>query len=130
MCICKCYGFFKYENGALVSVYDINENTYHPISAFKDKCDIYLGTMPASFQPWKIVIKDKNKTNFLSEYFNELKSINNTGAIMAKAYHKRSLEIGLQLVKEGVAQTNDDVNTVMLTGFFHAYGPINDFINA
>ena len=28
-----------------------------------------------------------------------------------------------------VANNADDVNTVMLTGFFHAYGPVNNFFD-
>jgi hypothetical protein len=28
-----------------------------------------------------------------------------------------------------VAKSTDDVNTVLLTGFFHAYGPVNDHFN-
>jgi hypothetical protein len=30
-------------------------------------------------------------------------------------------------VADNVAAHADDVNTVMLTGFYHAYGPINNF---
>ncbi|KAF5054156.1 hypothetical protein DSECCO2_391070 [anaerobic digester metagenome] len=50
------------------------------------------------------------------------------GASMALQYARRSREIGLKLVSDGVAATAVDVNTVLLTGFFHAYGPINDFV--
>jgi hypothetical protein len=31
-------------------------------------------------------------------------------------------------VNDGVANNEKDVNTVLLTGFFHAYGPINDYL--
>jgi hypothetical protein len=30
-------------------------------------------------------------------------------------------------VSDGVARNADDVNQVLLTGFFHAYGPINAY---
>jgi len=50
------------------------------------------------------------------------------GATLAKIYNTRSNAIGRQLVETGVANNAEDVNTVMLTGFFHAYGPINDFL--
>ncbi len=42
---------------------------------------------------------------------------------------RRSKAIGEQLHKSKVAQNTDDVNTVMLTGFFHAYGPVNNFFD-
>jgi hypothetical protein len=51
------------------------------------------------------------------------------GAELAKAYLKRSDEIGKFLVSSGVANNEEDVNTVMLTGFYHAYGPINNYLN-
>jgi hypothetical protein len=49
------------------------------------------------------------------------------GANLAKSYGKRSLEIGKKLVADNVANNDDDVNTVLLTGFYHAYGPINEY---
>jgi hypothetical protein len=49
------------------------------------------------------------------------------GAKLALDYGRRSAEIGRHLVNSGVAKTEEDVNTVLLTGFFHAYGPINEY---
>jgi len=122
-------GFLRYEKGVPVAIFDLKECSYHSISTFKDKCDNLLGSMPASLQPWKVIIKEQDKASKLIRYFNELKSTQNYGATLAKAYYLRSLEIGMQLVRNGVALSKDDVNTVMLTGFFHAYGPINNFIS-
>jgi hypothetical protein len=51
------------------------------------------------------------------------------GAELARAYGLRSKEIGLDLVKDKVAAREDDVNTVLLTGFYHAYGPINAYFD-
>jgi len=65
----------------------------------------------------------------LKIHFSALKTMDTLGANLAKAYHKRSYEIGKQLVSSGVANSDEDVNTVMLTGFFHAYGPINNYLN-
>ncbi len=64
----------------------------------------------------------------LSAYFSELGGMNTMGAELAKTYNTRSNEIGKSLVSSGVAHNDDDVNTVMLTGFYHAYGPINDYL--
>lgn len=119
-------GFLKYEKGKPVAIYDADQKKY--ISGFQQKCDTELGELPASVKPWKAVVGDKNKEEFLVSYFNELKSMDNLGATLAKKYAKRSREIGLQLVSDNVAHSKEDVNTVLLTGFFHAYGPINDYI--
>jgi hypothetical protein len=86
--------------------------------------------LPASWKPWKVVVGDKAKDETLKAYFSELNNMKTFGAKLSKAYLKRSKEIGLKLVADNVAHKNDDVNTVLLTGFFHAYGPINDYIQS
>jgi hypothetical protein len=55
--------------------------------------------------------------------------MNTLGADLAKRYGRKSKEIGLGLVNEKVADREEDVNTVLLTGFYHAYGPINNYFN-
>jgi len=51
------------------------------------------------------------------------------GSKLAKDYLTKAKNIGLKLVSNGIADNNENVNTVMLTGFFHAYGPINNYID-
>jgi len=46
---------------------------------------------------------------------------------LAKIYLHRSREIGEKLVKDGVANSAADVNSVLMNGFYHLYGPINDY---
>jgi 3-hydroxyacyl-CoA dehydrogenase len=121
-------GILKYEKGSPVAVFNLSNKTYQPIQNFKDKCDNILGKMPSKWLLWKNLIKETNKNSLLEQYFNELKGMNSLGASLAKSYHLRSRQIGIKLVKEGIALSNEDVNTVMLTGFFHAYGPISDFL--
>ncbi|NOZ61628.1 MAG: hypothetical protein GXO74_08085, partial [Calditrichaeota bacterium] len=77
--------------------------------------------------PWKAAVRHPNKQQALNEYFANLNKMNTFGADLAKRYGKRSQKIALQLVKDGVAKNNEDVNTVLLTGFYHVYGPINEY---
>ena len=42
-------------------------------------------------------------------------------------YLRASRAIGEKLVSDGVAASADDVNGVLTNGFFHLYGPINDY---
>ena len=42
-------------------------------------------------------------------------------------YLKASKAIGEELVADGVADSPDDVNGVLTNGFFHLYGPINEY---
>jgi 3-hydroxyacyl-CoA dehydrogenase len=122
-------GFLKYEKNKPVAIYDINKKQYVAIADIQAKCDDKLGTVPASIKPWKAVVGAKNKEELFKEYFADLKKSNAFGAELAKKYAARSKEIGKKLVADKVAFNDTDVNTVLLTGFFHAYGPINDYLN-
>jgi hypothetical protein len=75
------------------------------------------------------VIGDAQRSEYLDGYFRELRGAATTGAKLARAYGRRSKEIGLGLVTDKVAAREDDVNTVLLTGFYHAYGPINAYFD-
>ncbi len=56
-----------------------------------------------------------------------MKSMDNLGAKLAVEYGRKSDAIGKKLVADKVAHSAEDVNTVLLTGFFHAYGPVNGY---
>ena len=122
-------GFLKYERGKPVAVFNPDTKEYVDISEFSAKCDEKLGALPQSWKPWKVVNFSRGKKDaMLDTYFGELASMNTLGAELAKKYNAKSNEIGNLLVSSGVANSADDVNTVMLTGFYHAYGPINNFL--
>jgi 3-hydroxyacyl-CoA dehydrogenase len=121
-------GIFRYEKGRITGVYDLGSKKYVDIEPIVEKVEAFLGTMPASWQPWKNAIKNRSIESMLKLYFNELKQIESNGAQLAKAYARKANEIGLQLVSDGVAHKAEDVNTVMKTGFFHAFGPVNDYL--
>jgi 3-hydroxyacyl-CoA dehydrogenase len=121
-------GFLKYEKGKPVSIYDPDKREYIPIISFKEKCDQILGPMPNSHKPWKAINFSRDRKDaMLKAYFDELKTMTTCGAELAKKYGSRSKQIGIKLVQEGVAHNENDVNTVLLTGFYHAYGPINEY---
>lgn len=122
-------GFLKYEKGRPVAIYDINKKDYVSIESFKAKIDDMLGAIPSSIIAWKAVVGNPNKESMFNLYFSELRKMNNMGCELAVKYGKRSCEIGKKLVADKVAYNEKDVNTVMLTGFFHAYGPINEYFN-
>ncbi len=120
-------GFLKYEKGKIIAVFDLDTKEYRPVAEFQKKVEEQLGTAPA-VKPWKSVIGNPKKEEVLKAYFGELKKLDSPGAKLAKAYAARSLAIGKHLVSSGVAFSDKDVNTVLLTGFYHAYGPINDYL--
>jgi len=122
-------GFLKYEKGRPAAIWDIDQQAYVPIADVAAKCDAALGALPVGHAPWRVVVGDRQKDAMLKDYFHNMKGSGDLGARLATDYLRRSKEIGENLVKEKVAYTPEDVNTVLLTGFFHAYGPINDYIN-
>jgi 3-hydroxyacyl-CoA dehydrogenase len=122
-------GFLKYTKGAITAIWDLDKKTYVEVTDIANKCDEKIGPLATGHMPWKSVVGDKNKTEILTKYFNAMKEQNSLGAKLALEYLKRSKDIGQKLVSDKVAYSAEDVNTVLLTGFFHAYGPINDFIN-
>lgn len=120
-------GFLKYEKGKPVAIYDPDRKEYVAIAGFKDKCDVKLGAAPPSCIPWKAAVKVKDKDGTFGKIFADMKASDSLGAKMAVEYGRNSCAIGMKLVDSGVAFSSEDVNTVLLTGFFHAYGPINGY---
>ena len=122
-------GILSYKNGKIVAVYDPDKKDYITIESFQEKVEKMLGNLPSSFKPWKAVIGNKGKDKVLEEYFYELKSMDTLGSKLTKDFVINSKNIGLKLVADKVTDKDKHVNTVMLTGFFHAYGPINNYFN-
>jgi len=121
-------GILRYEKGRPVGVFDLVSGQYVTAEQFRETCEARLGPLPSSVLPWKQVVGSKTKEVFFSSLFTEIKSMETLGARLALDYARRSREIGLQLVAGGVAPSNEDVNTVLLTGFFHALGPIHNHV--
>lgn len=121
-------GFLKYEKGRPVAIWDPQSKGYMPIENFASKCDDQLGALPVGHMPWKAVVGNPSKDAIFTAYFNAMKEMHTMGAQLAVTYQKRSRQIGEKLVSDKVAFTPEDVNTVLLTGFFHAYGPINNYL--
>jgi CRISPR/Cas system-associated endonuclease Cas3-HD len=120
-------GFLKYEKGKPVAVFNPETKAYVAFSEFKDKADKLLGEVPASLIPWKAAVKVKDKDATFGKIFADMKAMNTLGAKLAIEYGQRSNAIGKKLVADKVAHNDNDVNNVLLTGFFHAYGPVNGY---
>jgi 3-hydroxyacyl-CoA dehydrogenase len=120
-------GILKYEKGKIVAVWDPLKEAYVPLSEIQAKADAQLGEVPAA-PAWKSVVGNKAKDDILKPYFASIKSSGSLGAELARNYALKSKAIGKHLVSSGVAYNDNDVNTVLLTGFFHAYGPINEYL--
>jgi 3-hydroxyacyl-CoA dehydrogenase len=121
-------GFLKYEKGKIVGVIDPENTKYVTVSEFSQQADEIAGKTPTQVRPWKNLVKASDKEIFLRSYFTQLAVEQTLASRLAFDYALNSKAIGQKLVADGVAVSAEDVNTVLLTGFFHAYGPINDYI--
>lgn len=123
-------GFFEYERGKITGVYDPASRAYVPLEpkGWTGAADKALGDLPQPFRPWKALLQAPDRDAALAAHFKALADMKTLGAELARAYHRRSLEIGEGLVARGVAARPQDVNGVLTNGFYHLYGPINDFL--
>jgi 3-hydroxyacyl-CoA dehydrogenase len=122
-------GFLKYDRGRPAAAFDPDKKEYVAFESFVEKCNALIGPLPQGGVAWKKVLSLKNKDEIFGNFFANMKKMETLGAQIAVKYGKRSNEIGKKLVSDGVAANEKDVNTVMLTGFFHAYGPVNEYFN-
>jgi 3-hydroxyacyl-CoA dehydrogenase len=122
-------GFLQYEKGAVKAVFDIQKKEYVPVDTFAESASEWMGALPQGFMPWKHAIKLGDKDGHFKAWFAKLSTTGTNAAQIAMAYGRNSDRIGRKLVADGVAQSTNDVNTVMLTGFFHAYGPVNEYFS-
>ena len=120
-------GFLRYEQGKPVAAYRPETREYVPFATFQEEADARIGPLPQPAVAWKTAVRSPDRGKVLGPFFGALREMKTPGARLAERYGARSREIGLQLVKDGVAASAEDVNRVLTTGFFHAYGPINDY---
>jgi 3-hydroxyacyl-CoA dehydrogenase len=122
-------GVLKYEKGRPAGVYDLRKGGYALFAEgdWTKKLDERLGALPSGHAPWRALLMDPKKGEKLATYFGNLAKSDTLGAELARAYLVRSEEIGKKLVTDGVANSEDDVNGVLVNGFYHLYGPINEY---
>lgn len=120
-------GILKYERGKPTAVYDPQKKAYVPFDEVRAAMDDLLGPLPQGFVPWKGLVSDRAKTDKLKAHFDAVKATDSFGAREALSFLRRTKEIGEQLVSDGVARAEADVNTVLTDGFFWLYGPIHPY---
>lgn len=95
---------------------------------WKKRMDAKLGPLPEGFAPWRALLVNPKKGEALTKYFDNLKKMDTLGGTLAVDFLKETKVIGEKLVSDGVANSTDDVNAVLMNGFYWLYGPINDYI--
>jgi 3-hydroxyacyl-CoA dehydrogenase len=122
-------GFLKYEKNRPVGIYDVRKKEYFIMTEeWKKRIDKKIGPLPDGFAPWRALLMDTKKEEKLKAHFDKLKTMDTLGAKLAIDFLKKTKSIGQSLVESGVANSADDVNAVLMNGFFWLYGPINEYI--
>jgi len=123
-------GMLKYENNRPVGVFCPREEKYQMFdeAGWTGEVNKRIGVYPEGWQPWKGLLKAADQPDKIRHHFEQLKAMKALGAELAIKYLTRSKKIGQHLVESGIAQKPEDVNGVLMNGFYHLYGPINDFI--
>jgi 3-hydroxyacyl-CoA dehydrogenase len=122
-------GVLKYQKGNIVSVFDIQQNDYIPVNEVAASVTDFFAPAPTACPLWKDVVKLREPDKLLAPFFGELSKNQSKAAVLAMEYGRKSKAIGQGLVDRNVAYSAKDVNTVLTTGFFHAYGPVNEYFN-
>jgi len=116
-------GFFHYEKGKPVAIYDFEKDIYiscsnhEPIAHLKEAF-----VKPENDLSWKALSKDPRRQERIAHYFPKLFQQDDLGAELARRFLNESKDIAYGLVRDGVANSVADVDTVLQYGFFHLYG--------
>lgn len=121
-------GFLQYKKSRPTGIFDIQKNEYVALEEVQKKCNPILGDPPAGFSPWRNLVAAADKESLLSNYFSNLKSADGLGSELARVFLLATKKIGEKLIEDGVANHKEDVNAVLINGFYWLYGPINDYI--
>ncbi|MGC8864457.1 MAG: 3-hydroxyacyl-CoA dehydrogenase family protein [Bacteroidales bacterium] len=122
-------GFFKYEKGRIVGIFDLNSRSYLSVDELENAVRQWGAPWPEGAPQWKTAIKISDASNTLKPYFDSLKGHASAAARLAIEYGRASRDIARALVSTGVALSEEDVNTVLKTGFYHVYGPVNAYFD-
>lgn len=110
-------GIFKYESGEIVGVY--NRTKYEGFDQ--------LNFDNLTLLTWRDLKYKKDLEAILSSHFVHLSKSRSLAAKVAVKYGKACDKIGRDLISNRQAFSEKDINTVMVLGFHHLYGPINSF---
>jgi 3-hydroxyacyl-CoA dehydrogenase len=123
-------GFLKYEKNRPAGVFDPAAGAYLGLDspALREAQD-KLGPHPEPGLTWKALQKDPGRNDRLRAFFQRFREPDSLALTLAREHFLASRDIAQGLVDRGVARRPQDVNDVLTYGFFHLYGPINDFLD-
>lgn len=118
-------GFFQYKNLLPSTIFSFDEWTYVPL---QESWNQLLGALPKDHLPYAQLHKDPKRQEKLIRYFASLATHSTLGGEMARKFLLKSREIAVYLVDQKIAKNLQDVDTILVQGFAHLYGPSAEWI--
>jgi 3-hydroxyacyl-CoA dehydrogenase len=123
-------GFLEYNGTVPVAIYDDITGNYIAfadapwVRATRQKIGLGEEHSPhTTGLSWKALSRDKEATKKIESHFEMLKKNESEAAKMALLFLQKSADIADKLVSDGVANSINDIGTVLKKGFFHLYSP-------
>lgn len=113
-------GFFKYVKGQISAVYDWQAKSYKAVEDVRK--ELSAVKLPELSENWKSLSRSRN-FEYISNAFTKYLKSDQLTQKSAVAYLRNSRKIARDLVQNGVAEYMQNVNDVMVSGFYHLYGP-------
>ena len=118
-------GFFQYDGRRIAAVYDIEAASYVDVADIRRQSDGVLAPLARPGEGWKELRAEANAAVTMRGHFEWLGGLDHQGAAIARSFATASMEIAAQLVADGIAASDADVDTVVTKGFAHLYGPLD-----
>ncbi len=117
-------GFFSYEKSRIKGIYSLSKGKYIPFAdaTWVIRVDRALGKMPNGHLSWKAMQKASDRNDKLRVYFENLYGAITLGAHLTQKFLQNSHQVVNKLLQEGVANSQADIDTVLINGFYHLYG--------
>ncbi len=120
-------GLLQYSEGKIQAVVNEDFNTYTHVEVLWPETTRILGIEPKD-NHWKTMSQNSNRLELLQEHFDAVRNKQQEGNMLTINYISAMKNIAHKLYDHHVANSIEDINTVMETGFHHLYGPWNNYI--
>jgi len=120
-------GLLQYNEGKIEAVVNEDFNSYTHVEVLWPETTRILGIKPED-NHWKTLSQNSSRLELLQEHFDALRNKQQEGNMLTINYISAMKNIAHKLYDHHVANSFEDINTVMETGFHHLYGPWNNYI--
>lgn len=115
-------GFFQYEGTDPKAVFSLTENKYLPLEPLRLKILTQFGEKDFPKVTWKMLHGKENQQEIIKTFFFEIKNQHSYLSKLVNEFIKFDQKLSNRLVRDGIARSKEDVDFVLMHGFYHLYG--------